>query len=63
MKLEDDSSIFLAEFLFLFLAGLSFRTTKESLRNAFQNFGQLVEGEKHSHYIYIYIVWKCFWNV
>lgn len=26
-------------------AGLSFRTTEESLRNAFQNFGQLVEGE------------------
>ncbi|RZC74908.1 hypothetical protein C5167_050389 [Papaver somniferum] len=25
------------------LAGLSFRTTEESLRNAFQNFGELVE--------------------
>ncbi|XP_050376403.1 LOW QUALITY PROTEIN: organelle RRM domain-containing protein 6, chloroplastic-like [Argentina anserina] len=27
----------------LYVSGLSFRTTKESLRNAFQNFGQLVE--------------------
>ncbi|XP_050215418.1 organelle RRM domain-containing protein 6, chloroplastic isoform X2 [Mercurialis annua] len=27
----------------LYLSGLSFRTTEESLRNAFQNFGQLVE--------------------
>ncbi|KDP45799.1 hypothetical protein JCGZ_17406 [Jatropha curcas] len=27
----------------LFVSGLSFRTTEESLRNAFQNFGQLVE--------------------
>lgn len=26
------------------MAGLSFRTTKNSLRNAFQNFGKLVEG-------------------
>ncbi|XP_034217100.1 organelle RRM domain-containing protein 6, chloroplastic-like isoform X2 [Prunus dulcis] len=29
--------------LFNFSYGLSFRTTEESLRNAFQNFGQLVE--------------------
>ncbi|XP_073112817.1 uncharacterized protein [Elaeis guineensis] len=27
----------------LYVSGLSFRTTKESLRNAFQNFGQLIE--------------------
>ncbi|ONI09492.1 hypothetical protein PRUPE_5G241100 [Prunus persica] len=27
----------------LYVSGLSFRTTEESLRNAFQNFGQLVE--------------------
>ncbi|KAJ4713605.1 RNA binding protein [Melia azedarach] len=27
----------------LFVSGLSFRTTEESLRNAFQGFGQLVE--------------------
>ncbi|KAG9141680.1 hypothetical protein Leryth_019311 [Lithospermum erythrorhizon] len=27
----------------LFVSGLSFRTTEESLRNAFKNFGQLVE--------------------
>ncbi|XP_008794531.2 organelle RRM domain-containing protein 6, chloroplastic-like isoform X2 [Phoenix dactylifera] len=27
----------------LYVSGLSFHTTKESLRNAFQNFGQLVE--------------------
>ncbi|OIW16074.1 hypothetical protein TanjilG_04609 [Lupinus angustifolius] len=27
----------------LFVSGLSFRTTEESLRNAFENFGQLVE--------------------
>ncbi|XP_077221257.1 RNA-binding (RRM/RBD/RNP motifs) family protein [Tasmannia lanceolata] len=27
----------------LYVSGLSFRTTDESLRNAFQNFGQLVE--------------------
>jgi len=31
---------------FLFFSGLSFRTTEESLRNAFKNFGQLVEGRK-----------------
>ncbi|KAI3946182.1 hypothetical protein MKW98_008775 [Papaver atlanticum] len=27
----------------LYISGLSFRTTEESLRNAFQNFGELVE--------------------
>ncbi|XP_059647186.1 organelle RRM domain-containing protein 6, chloroplastic [Cornus florida] len=27
----------------LYVSGLSFRTTEESLRNAFQNFGQLIE--------------------
>uniref|UniRef100_A0A803QYC6 RRM domain-containing protein n=1 Tax=Cannabis sativa TaxID=3483 RepID=A0A803QYC6_CANSA len=27
----------------LYVSGLSFRTTEESLRNAFENFGQLVE--------------------
>lgn len=27
----------------LYVSGLSFRTTEESLKNAFQNFGQLVE--------------------
>ncbi|CAA3017938.1 glycine-rich RNA-binding 4, mitochondrial [Olea europaea subsp. europaea] len=27
----------------LFISGLSFRTTEESLRNAFKNFGELVE--------------------
>ncbi|KAL5721759.1 Organelle RRM domain-containing protein 6 [Ranunculus cassubicifolius] len=27
----------------LYVSGLSFRTTQESLTNAFQNFGQLVE--------------------
>ncbi|XP_048330502.1 organelle RRM domain-containing protein 6, chloroplastic isoform X2 [Ziziphus jujuba] len=27
----------------LYVSGLSFRTTEDSLRNAFQNFGQLVE--------------------
>ncbi|KAF3438399.1 hypothetical protein FNV43_RR21161 [Rhamnella rubrinervis] len=27
----------------LYVSGLSFRTTEESLRNAFQNFGELVE--------------------
>lgn len=31
----------------LFHAGLSFRTTEESLRKAFQNFGELVDGENH----------------
>lgn len=28
------------------MAGLSFRTSEESLRNAFQSFGQLIEGIK-----------------
>ncbi|KAL2553491.1 organelle RRM domain-containing protein 6 [Forsythia ovata] len=29
----------------LFVSGLSFRTSEESLRNAFKNFGELIEGE------------------
>ena len=33
----------------LLCAGLSFRTTQESLTNAFQQFGQLVEGRIISH--------------
>lgn len=39
---DDHVGVFYA----IFDAGLSFRTTEESLRNAFQGFGQLVEGEK-----------------
>ncbi|KAJ0106176.1 hypothetical protein Patl1_19507 [Pistacia atlantica] len=35
--------IILLYFLLVLSAGLSFRTTEESLRNAFQSFGQLVE--------------------
>ncbi|GMH03904.1 hypothetical protein Nepgr_005743 [Nepenthes gracilis] len=31
------------KFTKLFVSGLSFRTTEESLRNAFQDFGQLIE--------------------
>jgi len=34
-----------------FNAGLSFRTTEESLRNAFQNFGQLGDGENSEQYV------------
>ncbi|KAM6589967.1 hypothetical protein CsatA_012572 [Cannabis sativa] len=34
----------------LYVSGLSFRTTEESLRNAFENFGQLVEGFPLSSY-------------
>lgn len=37
----------------LLLPGLSFRTTEESLRNAFQNFGQLVEGNHVFPFVYI----------
>lgn len=37
--------------LIFFCAGLSFRTTEEGLRNAFQKFGQLVEGETRRHCI------------
>lgn len=37
-------------------AGLSFRTTEESLRNAFQNFGQLVEGESKGVNMFLFLV-------
>lgn len=41
-------------------AGLSFRTTEESLRNAFETFGQLVEGEStESKLIPCFVPWIC----
>lgn len=61
-------------FIYAMVAGLSFRTTEESLRNAFQNFGQLVEGECCSYisvsyslhtYLHCYcmgvLTWICLW--